>query len=78
MSPGKERRRTTTMRVPTFFSVTGFIKEHQSKCVIYAQYEDDSEVWLDARALQNPVTGKWVLNGIDKNYNQVVLDVIDN
>lgn len=75
MSYGKERRKSTPQRFPTSYEVVGFKKEHYSRCYIKAMF-DGEEIWLTAVALQNPITKKWVINGIDSNYNQVVLDVL--
>lgn len=76
LSLGKERRRSTKQRFPISCSVQGFEKVHYSTCTIVAVFEEET-ISLQAVALQNPVTGKWTINGIDSNYNQVVLEVYE-
>lgn len=77
MSYGKERNMSRAQVYPLEYEIVGFERVHYSNCIIRAMFESTQPNWIEMKAvsLQNPVTGKWVINAIDSNYNQIVIDV---
>lgn len=72
-----KRREPTTEPKAVSVKIEGFERINNHMCKMIATYDDGHEYDLIARVIQNAVTGKWSIYGLDSKGHAVYCDITD-